>query len=364
MMRGFSYLLAAALLALSCSSADDSKHESADAGIVPDLTARDASNAGDAAAESDTEIDQGTTGESFRVVTFNTGTGPGARHDNGPDDGYSSDDAEITDEWYGNGLNFEPLIADTRAWFDAVRPDVVVFQEIFWPGECPNIPVEFHAGFVCEGWQDGEATVAEMVLGPDYQIACHPGASDKCAAVHRDFGSLRGCDEDFCLEGMTGFPVEGCGSRARVARVVIDRVDGQSLTLVNYHGSSGFSEEDRDCRIAQTDQVFVDLGDGEPGANGTENLVMGDLNTDPGRLVEQDPSAARWLDFVGENLPFSWHTEVGPESFATYSGVVAIDHVLSDSFEGECWHAGVTEGREPVSEIFFYDHTPAVCTLR
>lgn len=364
MTTRISYLLALCLLASACSSADESRNENIDAGTFSDIDAGDVEQTSDAGEVNDAEVDQGATGPAFTVVTFNTGTGPGAQHDSGPDDGYSSADADITDEWYGNGLNFGPLIIDTRAWFDAVRPDVVVFQEIFWPGECADIPTEFHTGFICEGWEEGDPTVAQLVLGADYQVACHAGKPDKCAAVHRDFGTFRGCDADFCLEGMTGFGAEGCGSGARVARVVIDRVDGESLTLVNYHGTSGFSQRDTACRVLQTDQVFVDLGDGEPGANGSENLVMGDFNTDPGRVADRDPSAARWLDFVGEGLAFDWHTDVGPDGPATYLGVFAIDHVLSDAFEGECWHAGITDGREAVSEIVYYDHTPAVCTLR
>lgn len=325
----------------------------ADAGDGDDITIPR-----DAATEPDAEEPS-----SFVVVTFNTGTGPGGRHDRPPDDGYTSAEADITDEWYGNGLNWPPLIEDTRAWFDEVRPDIVTFQEIFWTGECADIPADARDGFVCEGWQSGDPTVAQRVLGPDYQIVCHPGKPDKCAAVHRDFGTFRGCDADSCLEGMTGFEVEGCGSGARVARVVIDRTEGSTLTLVNYHGSSGFGSEEVACRIQQTDQVFVDLGDGDPGVNGEQNLVMGDLNTDPTRLADADDSAGRWNDFVGRRQRFDWHTDVSEDGPATY-GAVAIDHVISDAFTGGCWHAGVTEGHDPVSDIVFYDHRPVVCELR
>src|SRR5690606_3449101 len=112
-------------------------------------------------------------------------------------------------------------------------------------------------------------------------------------------GAFVGCDADFCLEGLEGYTVTGCGSGARVARGIIERVDGEAdITLINYHGSSGFTPDDIGCRVQQTEQVFVAFGDtGAPGANGTHNLVMGDFNTDPERLDED--SAFRWYDFVG-----------------------------------------------------------------
>ena len=300
--------------------------------------------------------------DEFIVVTFNTGTGPGAQHDEPPDDGYSSADADVTDEWYGNGLNWPPLIEDTRAWFDALQPHVVVFQEMFWIAECAAIPPEFHAGFVCEGWTMGDPSVAQRVLGPQYQVVCHPGKPDKCAAVRSDFGRFVGCDDDFCLEGMRGFPVADCGGGARVASVEIARTDGSRFTLVNFHGSSGFTGSDIDCRVQQVEQVFVDAGDGEPAANGAANLVMGDLNTDPGRATVNDASAVRWNDFVGDAEAFGWVTEVGPRAIQTY-GPLSIDHVASDVFTGSCWHAGVTPQTEPVSTMTYFDHRPAVCVV-
>ncbi|MCB9760581.1 MAG: hypothetical protein H6739_12135 [Alphaproteobacteria bacterium] len=230
------------------------------------------------------------------VVTFNTGTTEGLPHDDPPDDGYTSDHAAISDAWYGDGLAWLPAVEATRAWFADLQPDVVAFQEVFWTGACADIPVEHHADFACEGWTEDTPTVALQVLGPGYQVACHPGKPDKCLGVRAAFGRFAGCDEDLCLEGLDGFTVAGCGSGARVARGVIERADGGALTVVNLHGSSGFSGDDQACRVAQFEQAFVDLGDGAPGASGAENLVLGDLNTDPGRLTGADPGAARRAD--------------------------------------------------------------------
>lgn len=298
---------------------------------------------------------------SFVAVTFNTGTSGFAPDED--NDGYHSVQATWNDELYGNGLAWKAFVNKTREWFAEVDPDVAVFQEIFYSGECPAIPSEAWVGFVCEDWVLGDPTVVQLLLPEGYQIACNPGKPDKCAAVHRRFGSFRGCDSDFCLEGLDGGVVEGCGKGSRVGRGVIDLVAGGTLTLVNVHGSSGFTDEDALCRRQQFDQVFVDLGDGQPAANGEWNLVMGDLNTDPGRLAEDDVSAARWLDFVGDGKPFYFLSDVGPDALPTYAGFVNIDHVVTDVLQGACWSAGVTPGHEAVMDSVFFDHHPQVCEL-
>ena len=124
-------------------------------------------------------------------------------------------------------------------------------------------------------------------------------------AVRKAFGSIRQCeDEDFCLEGLDGERVDGCGGGARVARATIDLVRGGQITVVNYHGSSGALPDDMDCRAQQVQQVFVDM-DGEPGANGGRNVMMGDLNTDPARVPGWlDPSSREWNEYVGGDQPF------------------------------------------------------------
>jgi hypothetical protein len=300
--------------------------------------------------------------ESLIAVTFNTGTTETIAPDEG-NGGYTSEQAATSDAYYGDGLAWIPAVEAAAAFFADLDPDVVVFQEIFWTGECPDIPEEHRTGFICEGWQEGDPTVAQVILGEDFQVMCHPGKPDKCAAVNRRLGTFRGCDQDLCLEGMDGFDVDGCGSGARVGRAVIERADGGELTLVNFHGTSGLSGEEEDCRVAQVDQVFVDLGDGAPGASGARNLVMGDLNTDPGRWTEFDDSAARWHDFVGEGLAFDWITEVGEDAPGTYGGVADIDHVVSDAWTGACVTPGLTEGLPAVFEDAYFDHRPAVCEL-
>lgn len=304
-------------------------------------------------------------GRTLRAVTFNTGTSGMYDPDAGPD-GFGKEQGKLVEEWYGSGLTWVPAINAARAWLAATRPDVVGFQEIFHPGECVDIPESAWTGFVCDGWTEGMPTVAQDVLGPGWQVMCHPGQSDKCAAVHRRVGRFRGCDADLCQEGMAGATIDGCSRGCRVGRGVIDLWDeGGSLTLVNLHGSAGIETGDRDCRVLQFEQVFVDLGrgDGEPAANGERNLVMGDFNTDPGRMAEADPSAARLLDFAGEDRPFRFLSEMGPDVTPTYAGFFNIDHVLTDAGHGACWAAGVTPGRPQVADFPHFDHVPIVCDV-
>ena len=299
----------------------------------------------------------------FTAVTFNTGTTGDWIHDLFPDDGYTSGHAAISDRWYGNGLAWTPAVESTARFFRAVDPDVVVFQEIFWSEGCPGIPEEAHKDVVCEPWRPGDPTVALQVLGPGWQVACHPGRPDKCGAVNRRFGSFRGCDEDLCLEGLDGTRVQGCGSGARVGRGVIERTGGGTLTLVNVHGSSGISRDDMECRVRQFRQVFEDLGDGNPAASGRINLIMGDLNTDPGRAARIDPSAAFWNQFAGPDGPCHFISDVGPHAAPSYAGIFNIDHVVSDRLTGSCRVAGITEGHPPVMHTLYFDHRPVVCTL-
>jgi hypothetical protein len=304
--------------------------------------------------------------QTLTAITFNTGTTESMGHDSEPDDGYTSEHAAMSDAYYGDGLAWLPAVEAVTAFLADAQPDVIAFQEIFHPGECAEIPEDAHPDFICEIWQAGDPTVAQLVLGEGYQVMCSPGSSDKCAAVRREFGAFAGCGEDLCLEGLAGFKIDGCGSGSRVGRGVVELVHGGELTVVAVHSSSGVASDDMDCRALQVDQVFVDLGDGEPAASGEHNLILGDLNTDPGRMADVDPSAERWLDFValpGEDGDFQFLTEVGEDATPTYAGVMNIDHVIADSATGSCWHAGTTEGHDAVVDAVYLDHQPAVCAL-
>jgi uncharacterized Zn-finger protein len=296
------------------------------------------------------------------VVTYNTGTTDSLAHDLDTSDGYTSTEAAISNDYYGDGLAWKPAMVAAQAWFANLKPDIVVFQEIFYSGECPNIPSQYHAGWACEGWVMGDPTVAEIVLGTDYQIACNQGKPDKCAAVRKAFGSFQGCNGDLCLDGLDGATITGCGGGSRIGRGIIDLTSGGTMTVVNVHGTSGVSGEDMDCRKDQVEQVFQDL-DGQPAANGSTNIVMGDFNTDPGRNALFDKSARRWNDFVGGNNSFSFITDVGFSATPTYASSFNIDHVVSDVLQGSCWTAGISNGHPDVFVPVYFDHKPAVCEL-
>lgn len=298
------------------------------------------------------------------VVTFNTGTTEGLGHDALPDDGYYEEQAALSDTYYGDGLAWLDVVDDTRAFLDELQPDLIVFQEIFYSGDCAMVPEEAKVGFVCETWQPGEPTVAQVILGAGYQVACHIGKNDKCAAVKRSFGSFVGCEADVCLGGLAGAQVQDCGSGSRIGRGVVELVDGGTLTVVNVHGSSGLNQEDQDCRREQFIQVFEDMGAGDgPAANGERNLVMGDFNTDPQLNADFDESASKVLEHVGEGRPFHFISDAAADSPKSYAGLFNIDHVVSDTFQGSCWVGGLTEGHPAVSEILYFDHKPVVCEL-
>lgn len=298
----------------------------------------------------------------FRVLTFNTGTSEG----NGkadPDDRYTEWHATQSDEYYGDGLAWTPAVEAARDFIETTAPDIIAFQEIFHSAECAGIPLESRKDFICENWQPGNPTVASIITGDKYQVMCNPGKPDKCSAVLKSFGRFRGCDSDFCLEGMTGCTVETCGKGARIGRATIDLEDDGEINLISVHATSGFKEDEMQCRLRQFEQIFIDMcGDG-PGAAGAVSVVMGDFNTDPGRAVIFDPSAARLVEFVGPDKDFHFITPAGEDVPPTYGGVGNIDHVISNILEGSCWAAGVTDGHPPVIMDTVFDHVPIVCDV-
>lgn len=218
------------------------------------------------------------------AVTFNTGTNPGQKHDDPPDDGCGSAQAALSDQYYGDGLAWPCAIADVAAFVARETPDVMAFQEIVPTRDCATIPPAAWPGFVCETWKPGDPSVVQMIVGEGYQVACNTGKPDKCVAVRRSFGTFRGCASALCLDGLAGSSVPGCGGGARVGRGVIELSAGGTLTVVNIHGTSGIAAEDRACRVKQAEQAFAGLS----GA-----LVLGDLSTDPGRFAPSDESATR-----------------------------------------------------------------------
>ncbi len=335
----------------------NTKDAGTDAGDVP-ADEMDAGSDPDGADGDDETPDAGGDSgpSSFLAVTFNTGIHPKVGSD-----GFTSEQKQYLDQYYGNGLSWGPAIDEARAFLASVQPDVVVFQEIFDVDECADIPTEARQGFVCEDWSPGSPTVPQLILGSDYQIACNWHKHDKCAAVKRQFATFLGCSDDYCPDGLFGSTIDDCGNGARIGRGILDLVNGQNITLVNVHGSSGISSDDKNCRVKQVEQVFIDLGDGAPAANGDRNLVLGDFNTDPrsAAAVAIDASARRWKDFVGPDQSFYFINEY----VKTYKNLFCIDNMVSDELSGTCWYPGYTDGHPALSPEGYFDHTPTVCII-
>ncbi len=302
--------------------------------------------------------------EPFVAVTFNTGTSLDVVGDVDADDndGYGADEAAISDAAYGNGLAFSAFVDASAAAIADVTPDIMGLQEIFFSGDCIDIPAEQRPGFVCADYVDGDPTVAQRLVGPGYQVACHLNKPDKCIAVKRSFASIRGCDDDLCLDFLDGVVVEGCGGGSRLGRATLDLVAGGSLVVINVHGTSGFSDDDVACRARQFASIFSATDDGGPLViDGEDHVIVGDFNTDPGRLFGSDRSADVILDHVGQGHDLHFVTAIGSDAPPTYT-LFNIDHVISDAFDGDCVHPGV-DG-DAIIDARYFDHRPAICTLR
>jgi len=371
-MRHFALPAAAAFaLTLGAGACGDDASTAADAGAtdaddsgVSDTGAAGADAASDTAidsaldaAQDDTSadaLDAGAGGTIVRAMTFNTGTGATPPRELADTYGWGRDEADLGDAWYGNGLAWIALIDAMAPWMADQSPDVVAFQEIFWPGECDAIPAEAQVGFVCDGAR--EPTVAERLVGAGYTVACHPGRPDKCLAVRDAFARIDGCDDGFCLEGLDGAEVEGCSRGSRVARARLERPDGTALTVVNVHGTSGFTVDDTACRVAWFDAAFADLDPDVPA------IVLGDFNTDPVRAAATDASASRLAELADEGA-FAFATQVGVGARPTYGGILNIDHVLVRGGDGTCLAAGLDEALPAPLAVEAFDHRPIVCDL-
>jgi endonuclease/exonuclease/phosphatase family metal-dependent hydrolase len=359
--------IAIASVLVACGSSSDGVHDvpPAPAPTTGEVAAPPATPPAAVPAAAPTSAAPPAAQKSAVVVTFNVGM-----HDLDPDDAYTGSLAKAVESCYGSGLAWGPAIADTAAWLKGVDADIVGLQEIFDPEECPSIPADKRTGLVCETWKPGDPSVAQRVLGNGYQIACHAGHHDICAAVKLSFGKFKGCTGAVCPDGLGGVQVPTCGHGGRVGRGVIELAAGGTMTLVSIHASSGYDSATIGCREKQFDQIFVSL-DGAPAANGGQNVILGDFNTDPGRLTVIDASAQTLASFVGKGKAFHFVTDVGTSVPPTYVQTtipglpvgVNIDHVVSDALSGSCWTAGVTSGHAAIGAGYF-DHKPAVCTVK
>lgn len=295
----------------------------------------------------------------FTAVTWNTGSG-GLGSSADPD-GWTPEIAAIADEHYGNGLAWLPAITRAQEILETLAPDLVAFQEIFDPATgCGEVPVEARAGFICETWSPGDPSVAQQILGEGWQLACFEGKPDKCLAVRTSWGTFDGCDADRCDEVLRALPIAGCGKGSRTGAGLVRTAEG-SLTVVGVHGTSGVAPGDMDCRRQQVEGVFAE---DDPVAV-APGVVLGDLNTDPGRQADADPSAAAWLSAT-DGTGWSFATSLDPEDAPTYVGlpIVSIDHLVVAGIEVQgCTAVGLDDGPVTFPELALWDHRPMACQL-
>jgi endonuclease/exonuclease/phosphatase family metal-dependent hydrolase len=296
--------------------------------------------------------------EQLRVVTFNVGSGKSVDGVAGDNAGFGPEQSRVADVHYGNGLAWPAAMRDASDFFARVDADLVALQEVFPAGRCPDIPPERQAGFVCEDWEPGAPGVTARILGPDYQVACHPGKPDKCLAVHRRLGRFAGCEGGDCTSALEGLDASGCGAGSRVAAVTLELVSGGELRVVHLHGTSGLALPDARCRRGQVHAAFAE-GAADPEAG----LVLGDFNTDPGRVGWLDTAARALRREASPPKNYRFITDVGLLAPPTFLRFLNIDHVLAAGMDGQCWAAGRTPGTEAVSDIAYFDHTAIVCDL-
>lgn len=354
--------------------------------LVPFLlaTAACGDDGGDEAARDVLPIDLADTAQApaeFTVVTFNVGTTDNLVDHSLDTCGYSPELAAVQSAFFGNNLAFKPAIAGARQMFDALKPDIVAFQELYWDehcaADCEEIAEgdpELHAA-ACEsrvfpcGDPEAQDPVVRRVLGPDYAIACAPDHPDNCIGVRKAFGAfaIPVCPDGPCMDALDGLPPpNGCTRGARVATAVVQVHGGPEITVVDVHTTAGLNQ---DCRKAQFQQVFEDRGDGRPAAYGTHNLVMGDMNIDPfdADQAKYDASAKYWNTRVGDGKPFHYlSSSDGSGPMTHVVSLARLDHVVSDTLAGACTVQGVSEGTsgpQPAGCTYF-DHRPLLCTVQ
>lgn len=316
----------------------------------------------------------------FTVMTFNVGTTSWIFLEGYPD-GYSAELADVQSSFFGNNLAWLPAAGDVAQLIETVKPDIVAFQELFHDPDCDKDcaavadtrPDVFATAcdsdaFPCRARLDDPATdiTVRRVLGDGYAIACAPGHPDNCVGVRKDFGTLDGCEDGPCIDGLDGMPPpNGCTKGARVATAVVHVHHGPTITVVDVHTTAGTNIA---CREAQFRQVFEDRGDGEPAGFGEWNIVLGDMNIDPfnAEMATSDASARYWNEQVGEGKGFHYLSSSDASGPYTHPFTMThLDHVISDKLTGSCEVLapdGVSETDLPPHHWFF-DHRPVFCTV-
>lgn len=240
-------------------------------------------------------------------------------------------------------------------------PDIVFLMEVLDPTYCGPETWDGDPDLACSGAPDRDPHAqATRYVGPDYTVVCDSIAHYDCVAVRTERVTLEECPAgETCLSAGESPPhPAACGAGAwntSVSRVHAT-VDGRPLTLVFAHPMAAASDDP--CRLAQYEQAFAELPDGD-------TLIAGDLNFDPYRVTDWEASAV-WRSYVGEGAPFTAHNvSEGELPLPTFLGIITLDYVLSNVFEGDCEVLGASPETVRIdAPLNTMDHQAVVCSLR
>lgn len=166
----------------------------------------------------------------------------------------------------------------------ALRPDLVSFQEILPPDLCRRAPSP-NPYNLCSGPLDPPSQVARL-LGAGYDERCDDRFGWDCIAARR--GAV-------ALDSHTTRPVvSGCEDRGFTLGVGTIRVGGWPIAVTNAHPDS----RDAACRADQLRDLFEDALPARGPA-----LVLGDFNLDPYR--EDDVSVRYWKTQVPKRFRYA-----------------------------------------------------------
>jgi len=264
---------------------------------------------------------------------------------------------------YLNNLCLTKVEAQTKKQINFLSPDIVAFQEILSPGQCPDRDV--NSQYACSD-TSGLPQIRRL-LGSDYSIVCDNRNQFECMGVHRRFGKFAICTEGgMCRTPRTDTPNPECDNGFTVSVATVETWSGEKFDLVNAHLQS----TSKSCRITMLKQLFIGNNAMPPLIQEDKVLIVGDFNFDPWRAT--DESAAFWRNL----LAAGWHGR----SFKYHSGIAennpprktshflwwgkTVDIVLSNFLEGVCVTLGETPGTKRLDGGHGMDHRAIYCTLR
>jgi len=247
-------------------------------------------------------------------------------------------------------LEWEKPLSQSIAELD---PDIVALQEVFDVAWCGQMPRELDKRKVCYRFDEREVKhQARRLLGPDYTIVCDARSHFECIGVKTSFASVIGCPRgDICRESgsLTHGAPDNCDTKPVVFGIDLE-IDENIVRVVNGHPAASGEK----CRAEQIRRLFEGYGNVPPLAlHNKPSIIMGDMNMDPFRELQDSPDVKIWNKNVGKNKAFYYHSgpaENKDEPFKTAAGKT-IDHVISNFAKGACLTLGEAEGTARLDRV-------------